>query len=52
MTNGQNVWNGKSWFCKRRVEDVNNVDDNIFPFHHSTLEANTYLTQNPIRDSK
>ena len=47
--NGQNVWNGKSWFCKERVKTVDNVDDNIFPFHTSTLNANTWLTQNPIR---
>ncbi len=49
MTNGQNVWNGKSWFCKQAVKTVDNVDDNIFPFHTSTLNANTWLTQNPIR---
>ncbi len=52
MTNGQNVWNGKSWFCKPRVETVDNVDDNVFPFHSSTLNANPYLTQNPIREVK
>ena len=50
MTNGQNVWNGKSWFCKPRVETIDNVDDNIFPFHSGTLNANPYLTQNPIRE--
>lgn len=52
MTNGQNVWNGKSWFCKPRVETIDNVDDNVFPFHSSTLNANPYLTQNPIREVK
>jgi len=52
MTNGQNVWNGKSWFCKHRVETIDNVDDNVFPFHSSTLNANPYLTQNPIRTVK
>ena len=52
MTNGQSVWNGKSWFCKPRVETIDNVDDNIFPFRAATLEANPWLTQNPIRDVK
>lgn len=50
MTNGQSVWNGKSWFCKKRVETIDNVDDNIFPFRAATLDANPWLTQNPIRN--
>jgi hypothetical protein len=33
MTNGQNVFNGKSWFCKDRTEDVNDNHCDIFPIH-------------------
>ena len=31
---------------------VENVDDNVVPFHSSTLNANPYLTQKPIREVK
>ncbi|MCQ2161178.1 MAG: RagB/SusD family nutrient uptake outer membrane protein [Bacteroidales bacterium] len=50
MTNGQNVYNGKSWFCKRAVKTVENIDDNVFPFHSTTLDGNPNLVQNPIRN--
>lgn len=47
LTNGQNVWNGKSWFCKDRTEDVNDVTKNVFPIPKSELDSNIKLKQNP-----
>ena len=47
MTNGQNVFNGKSWFCKDRTEDVNDNHCDIFPIHKTFLEGNLKLKQNP-----
>lgn len=47
MTNGQNVFNGKSWFCKDRVEDINDNHCDIFPIHKTFLEGNLKLKQNP-----
>lgn len=46
MTNGQNVFNGKSWFCKERKEDVNDNHCNIFPIPKSARDGNINLKQN------
>ena len=47
MTNGQNVFNGKSWFCKDRKTDINDNHCDIFPIHKTFLEGNLKLKQNP-----
>ena len=47
MTNGQNVYNGKSWFCKPRVTDVSDNHLNIFPIPKEAIEGNVKLKQNP-----
>lgn len=47
LTNGQNVWNGKSWFCKDRSVDVQDVTKNIFPIPKDELDSNLKLVQNP-----
>lgn len=47
MTNGCNVWNGKSWFCKEALTDPNDHHLDIFPIYHETLGANPNLVQNP-----
>lgn len=47
MTNGQNVFNGKSWFCKPRMKDVNDNHYNIFPIPKEAIEGNPKLVQNP-----
>lgn len=46
LTNGQNVWNGKSWFCKDRTENINDVTKNVFPIPKSELDSNIKLRQN------
>lgn len=47
MKNGQNVWNGKSWFCKDRTEDVSDTHYNIFPIYIDYLNGNINLVQAP-----
>lgn len=47
MTNGQNVYNGKSWFCKDRQTNVMDRHNDIFPIPKSALDGNMKLKQNP-----
>lgn len=47
MTNGQNVWNGKSWFCKDATVNVNDTHYNIFPIYVDYLKGNKELVQAP-----
>ena len=46
-SNGQNVWNGKSWFCKDRVEDVNDNHYNAGPIYIEYMNGNKNLIQAP-----
>ena len=50
MTNGQNVWNGKSWFCKERTEDVNDTHYNVFPIYIDYARGNKNLVQPPYHN--
>ncbi len=43
----QNVYNGKSWFCKDAKTDVSDIHCNIFPIYSLFLDGNTNLVQNP-----
>ena len=45
MDNGQNVYNGKAWFCKEAVTG-NNRDADIFPIPKSVMNGNINLKQN------
>ncbi len=47
MTNGQNVYNGKSWFCKDAVADPTDKHNDIFPIPQTALDGNPNLVQNP-----
>lgn len=42
-----NVYNGKSWFCKKAETDVSDTHKNIFPIYQSFMDANIKLKQNP-----
>lgn len=44
--NGQNVWNGKSWFCKK-AEAPGDFHKNIFPISVTNMESNIKLVQVP-----
>jgi len=44
--NGQNVWNGKSWFSKRK-EDPGVFYKNLYPICVTNMESNIKLVQNP-----
>lgn len=47
MTNGCNVWNGKSWFCKDALTDPNDHHYDIYPLYRDTMSGNLNLKQNP-----
>ena len=47
LTNGCNVWNGKSWFCKDAMTDPNDRHYDIFPIYRDILGSNPKLKQNP-----
>ena len=47
MTNGCNVFNGKSWFGKSANTDPNDRHKDIFPILQDNLDANPKLKQNP-----
>lgn len=44
MTDGRNVFNGKSWFCKDATTETT---WNIFPIPKLALDANVKMKQNP-----
>lgn len=44
--NGQNVWNGKSWFSKRK-EEKGVMYKNLYPICVQNMESNIKLVQNP-----
>ncbi len=43
----QNVYNGKSWFCKDAVLDPNDRHCDLFPIPKSAMDGNPKLKQNP-----
>lgn len=47
MSNGQNVWNGKSWFCKDRVQDISDTHYNAGPIYVEYMNGNKNLVQAP-----
>lgn len=47
MTNGCNVFNGKSWFGKSANTNPNDHHMDIFPILRDNLQANPKLKQNP-----
>lgn len=43
----QNVFNGKSWFCKDAETDLNDNHCNIYPIYKVFMDGNPKLIQNP-----
>lgn len=43
----QNVYNGKSWFCKNAKTDPADIHCNIFPIPKDFMNGNPKLVQNP-----
>lgn len=42
-----NVYNGKSWFCKKAETNISDTHKNIFPIYQDFIDANIKLKQNP-----
>lgn len=47
MSNGCNVWNGKSWFCKDALTDPTDRHLDAFPIPKDAMDGNPMLVQNP-----
>ena len=47
MTNGCNVFNGKSWFGKSAITNASDHHLDIYPILQDFLDANLKLKQNP-----
>lgn len=47
MSNGQNVYNGKAWFCKDAITDPTDHHCDIFPIPKAIMDGNLNLVQNP-----
>ncbi len=47
LSDGRNVFNGKSYFCKDAVSDVSEDHWNVFPIPESVMRTNTTIEQNP-----
>lgn len=47
MSNGANVWNGKSWFCKIAEENPTDFHKDIYPICQQNMDSNHALQQNP-----
>ncbi len=46
VSNGMNVYRGKSWFCKDAENDPADTHTDVFPIHQSFVDANPKLKQN------
>lgn len=44
MTDGRNVWNGKSWFCKDATTETK---WDVYPIPYEAMKTNNKLKQNP-----
>lgn len=42
-----NVYNGKSWFCKKAETNSEDTHKNVFPIYQDFIDANMKLKQNP-----
>jgi starch-binding outer membrane protein, SusD/RagB family len=46
VSNGMNVYRGKSWFCKDALTDPNDTHHDIFPIHQQFIDSNPKMVQN------
>lgn len=46
LENGQNVYNGKTWFCRKTKSAINDHHNNVFPIYAPFIQANVKLKQN------
>lgn len=47
INGGMNVWNGKSWFCKRAESNKSDYHKNRYPISQDNMDSNIALVQNP-----
>lgn len=45
-SDGRNVYNGKTWFCRKKKMDVGDWHNNVFPIYTEFLQSNIKLVQN------
>ena len=46
LSDGRNVYNGKTWFCRKNKMEVGDWHNNVFPIYTEFVQSNVKLKQN------
>jgi hypothetical protein len=46
LSDGRNVYNGKTWFCRKNKMAVGDWHNNVFPIYTEFVQSNVKLVQN------
>ncbi len=46
LSDGRNVYNGKTWFCRKNKMEVGDWHNNVFPIHTDFVQSNVKIKQN------
>ena len=46
LSDGRNVYNGKTWFCRKNKMEVGDWHNNIFPIYYEFVNSNVNIKQN------
>ena len=46
LSDGRNVYNGKTWFCRKNKMAVGDWHNNVFPIHTDFVQSNVKIKQN------
>ncbi len=46
LSDGRNVYNGKTWFCRKNKMENGDWHNNVFPIHTDFVQANVKIKQN------
>ena len=46
LSDGRNVYNGKTWFCRKNKMAVGDWHNDVFPIHTDFVQSNVKLVQN------
>ncbi len=46
LSDGRNVYNGKTWFCRKNKMEVGDWHNNVFPIYYEFVQSNVNIVQN------
>ena len=46
LSDGRNVYNGKTWFCRKDKMEVGDWHNNVFPIYTDFVQSNKNIVQN------